>query len=162
MTGLDTNVLVRYLTQDDLAQARKANSLIDAAVGKGETLHLDVVVLCELVWVLRGAYGFGKQTVTDAVGKILDAAQFSVEDRDLLREALDAYRAGQGDFADHVLGLRNGKAGCSSTVTFYPAHHQHGLDAGRARPLEHGLAVGVELRHVDVAMTVDHGASTKR
>jgi len=118
MTGLDTNVLVRYLTQDDLAQARKANSLIDGAVGKGERLHLDVVVLCELVWVLRGAYDFGKETVAEAVEKILDAAQFSVEDRDLLREALEAYRAGRGDFADYVLGLRNRKAGCSATVTF--------------------------------------------
>jgi predicted nucleic-acid-binding protein len=118
MTGLDTNVLVRYLTQDDPAQARKASSLIDGAVGKGEPLHLDVVVLCELVWVLRGAYRFGRQTVGDALEKILDAAQFSVEDRDLLREALEAYRSGQGDFADYVLGLRNRRAGCSSTATF--------------------------------------------
>ncbi len=118
MTGLDTNVLVRYLTQDDLAQARKANSLIDGAVGRGEPLHLDVVVVCELVWVLRGAYRFGKQTVAEAVARILDAAQFSVEDRDLLRDALEAYRGGQGDLADYVLGLRNRKAGCSATVTF--------------------------------------------
>ena len=118
MTGLDTNVLVRYLAQDDPAQARKANSLIDGAVGKGEPLHLDVVVLCELVWVLRGAYRFGKQTVGDALERILDAAQFSVEDRDLVREALEAYRAGQGDFADYVLGLRNRQAGCSATATF--------------------------------------------
>jgi predicted nucleic-acid-binding protein len=118
MTGLDTNVLVRYLTQDDLAQARKANSVIDGAVASGERLHLDVVVLCELVWVLRGAYRFGKETVREAVAKILDAAQFAVEDRDLLREALEAYRSGQGDFADYILGLRNRKAGCSTTVTF--------------------------------------------
>lgn len=117
MTGLDTNVLVRYLTQDDLAQARKANAVVDGAVGSGERLHLDVVVLCELVWVLRGAYEFGKQTVIEALAKILDAAQFSVEDRDLLREAVEAYRAGQGDFADYVLGLRNRKAGCGGTVT---------------------------------------------
>jgi predicted nucleic-acid-binding protein len=118
MTGLDTNVVVRYLTQDDPSQSRKASSLIDGAVGKGEPLHLDVVVLCELVWVLRGAYRFGRQTIGDALEKILDAAQFSVEDRDLLREALKAYRAGQGDFADYVLGLRNLKAGCSATATF--------------------------------------------
>jgi predicted nucleic-acid-binding protein len=118
MTGLDTNVLVRYLTQDDLAQARKANAVIDGAVSSGERLHLDLVVLCELVWVLRGAYEFGKLTVIEALAKILDAAQFSVEDRDLLREALEAYRIGQGDFADYVLGLRNRNAGCSSTATF--------------------------------------------
>jgi predicted nucleic-acid-binding protein len=118
MTGLDANVLVRYLTQDNPAQARKANVLIEGAVGKGERLHLDVVVLCELVWVLRGAYGFGKETVAGALEKILDAAPFSVENRDLLKEALEAYRAGQGDFADYVLGLRNRKAGCSATATF--------------------------------------------
>jgi predicted nucleic-acid-binding protein len=118
MTGLDTNVLVRYLTQDDPAQSRKANSLIDGAVGSGERLRLDEVVLCELVWVLRGAYGFGKPTITDAVAKILDADQFSLEDRDLLREALEAYRGGRGDFADYVLGLRNRKAGSKATMTF--------------------------------------------
>jgi len=127
MTGLDTNVLVRYLTQDDLAQARKANALIDGAVGKGEGLHLDVIVLCELVWVLRGAYDFAKETVGEAVEKILDAAQFSVDDRDLLREALEAYRAGQGDFAEYVLGLRNRKAGCSATVTLDRALKKNGL-----------------------------------
>jgi predicted nucleic-acid-binding protein len=118
MTGLDTAVLVRYLTQDHLAQARKANAMIDGAVGSGERLHLDVVVLCELVWVLRSAYGFGKQTVIEALAKILEAAQFSVDDRDLLREGLEAYQGGQGDLADYVLGLRNRKAGCGATVTF--------------------------------------------
>ena len=118
MIGLDTNILVRYLTQDDAAQARKANRLIDGAVGKDERLHLDVIVLCELVWVLRGAYDFSKETVGDAVAQILDATRFSVDDRDLLREALEAYRSGQGDFSDCVLGMRNRRAGCSATATF--------------------------------------------
>jgi len=75
------------------------------------------VVVCEVVWVLRGAYDFNKETVAGAIEKILDAAQFSIEDRDLLREALEAYRTGQG-FADYVLGLRNRKAGGSATATF--------------------------------------------
>ncbi len=118
MKGLDTNVLVRYLTQDDPAQARKANALIGGVVGKGERLHLDLAVVCEVVWVLRGAYDLKKETVAGAIEKVLDAAQFSIEDRDLLREALEAYRTSQGDFADYVLGLRNRKAGCSATATF--------------------------------------------
>ena len=118
MTGLDTNVLVRYLTQDDPAQVRKANALIDGAVREGERLHLDVVVLCEVVWVLRGAYEIKKEGVADALEKILDAAQFHIEDRDLLREAVDAFRGGQGDFSDYVLGLRNRRAGCGATATF--------------------------------------------
>ncbi len=70
------------------------------------------------MWVLRGAYDLKKETVAGAIEKVLDAAQFSIEDRDLLREALEAYRTSQGDFADYVLGLRNRKAGCSATATF--------------------------------------------
>jgi predicted nucleic-acid-binding protein len=118
MIGLDTNVLVRYLTQDEPTQARKANALIDSAAGQGERLHVDVVVLCEVVWVLRGAYEFSKESVVDAISRILEAAQFSVEDRDLLRLALEAYRTGQGDLADYVLGQRNRRAGCDATMTF--------------------------------------------
>lgn len=118
MTGLDTNVLVRYLTQDDPVQARKANALIDGAIGRRERLHLDVVVLCEVVWVLRGAYEFNKETVAGAIENILDGGQFSIGDRDLLREALEAFRRGQGDFADYVLGLRNRRAGSAATATF--------------------------------------------
>ena len=106
------------LTQDDPTQARKANALIDRTVREGERLHLDVVVLCELVWVLRGAYQTPKEAVADALDKILDTSQFHIEDRDLLREAVASYRGGQGDFADYVLGLRNRGGGCGATVTF--------------------------------------------
>jgi predicted nucleic-acid-binding protein len=118
MKGLDTNVLIRYLTQDDPAQARKANALIDGAVARGEKIHLDVVVLCEAVWVLRDAYDFDRATIAGTLEKVLDAAQLSIDDSAALREALTAYRAGPGDFADYVLGLRNRKAGCSTTATF--------------------------------------------
>lgn len=118
MKGLDTNVLIRYLTQDDPAQARKANALIDGAVARGEKLHVDVVVLCEAVWVLRDAYEFDRGTIAGTLERILDAAQLSIDDSASLREALAAYRAGRGDFADYVLGLRNRKAGCGTTATF--------------------------------------------
>jgi predicted nucleic-acid-binding protein len=118
MIGLDTNVLVRYLTQDEPRQAKKANALIDGAAAKHQRLHLDVVVLCEVVWVLRGAYDFDKETVCGALDKILEAGQFSIDDRDVVREALAAYRRGGGDFADHVLGSRNRRNGCKLTVTF--------------------------------------------
>ena len=118
MTGLDTNVLVRYLTQDEPSQAKRANRLVaDAEVGR-EKLHIDVVVLCELVWVLRGAYGFEKSTVCAVLDKILDAALFSMDDRDIVREAAAAYRTGKGDLADYLLGSRNRTAGCRATVTF--------------------------------------------
>ena len=118
MTGLDTNGLVRYLTQDDARQSRRVNALVAEAVAAGERLFVGAVVLCELVWVLRGAYGFDKPTVADAIEKVIEAGAFSIEGRDVLGEALTAYRTGRGDFADYVLGLRNREAGCRTTVTF--------------------------------------------
>lgn len=118
MRGIDTNVLVRYLTQDDAGQARKANALVESATARREKLHLDGVVLCELVWVLRGAYGFDRATILGALEGILAVGQFSIADRDLVRRALAAYRDGRGDFADYLLGARNVAAGCTTTVTF--------------------------------------------
>ena len=118
MIGLDTNVLVRYLTQDDPTQARKANRLIEEAAAQGERLHIDVIVLCELVWVLGGAYGFDRQTMTSSLQKMLEVSQFSFEDKDLVRAALLEYARGKGDLADYLLGARGRQLGCQRTVTF--------------------------------------------
>jgi predicted nucleic-acid-binding protein len=118
MIGLDTNVLVRYLTQDDPAQSRRANAVVAAEIEKGERCRLDSVVLCELVWVLRGAYGYEKSTVVDTLERILATAQFEIGDKDLVRLALENHRNGPGDFADYLIGHRNREAGGSSTATF--------------------------------------------
>lgn len=118
MIGLDTNVLVRYLTQDDAVQARRANRLIADAMKNGEPMHLSAIVLCETVWVLRWAYRIGKADILRALTRILDTAQFSIEDPDACREALALYAEGRGDFSDYLLGTRNHRAGCSATVTF--------------------------------------------
>jgi len=118
MIGLDTNVLVRYLTQDEPGQARKASGVVAEAVALGERCFLGSVVLCELVWVLRGAYGFDKATVVSTLDRILSTAQFDIGDKDLARRALEEYRGGKADFADYMIGHSNREAGCESTVTF--------------------------------------------
>ncbi len=118
MIGLDTNVLVRYLTQDDPVQARRANAIVAAALEKGDRCRLDSVVLCELVWVLRGAYGYDKATVVDTVERILATAQFDIGNKDLVRRALEEHRLGPGDFADYLIGHANREDGCTSTATF--------------------------------------------
>jgi len=71
MTGLDTNVLVRYLTQDDPAQARKALRAIEDAASKGEDLFVANIVVCELVWVLETSYGYGRAEIIPVLEKIL-------------------------------------------------------------------------------------------
>ena len=118
MRGLDTSVLVRYLTQDDLGQARRANAAIAETVARGDRFSIGVIVFCELVWVLREAYRFDKMAVVTAVERILDTAQFVVEDKDLVRHALDDYRRGAGDFSDYLIGWRYRHSGCENALTF--------------------------------------------
>jgi predicted nucleic-acid-binding protein len=127
MKGLDTNVIVRFLTQDDPVQTRKANAVVDHALAGGERIHLDTIVLCELVWVLRSAYGFDRATVADALAKLIEAAQISIDDRDRARDAVRRYAAGKGDFADYMLALRNQGAKCETTLTFDRAHRKSEL-----------------------------------
>lgn len=118
MTGLDTNVLVRYLTQDDPRQSRRANAIVAEAVASGERLFVGVVVLCELVWVLRGPYALDKAEVVASLERILATAQLEIDQKDLVRAALEDYRTGGGDFADYVIGRRGREAGCGQTATF--------------------------------------------
>jgi predicted nucleic-acid-binding protein len=116
--ALDTNVLVRYLTQDDPAQARRANAFIAEQVATGARCFVGSVVLCELVWVLRGAYGVGKPDMLRTLERILTTAQFEIGDRDVVLRALEDFRSGRGDFADYVIGRHAREAGCAETATF--------------------------------------------
>ncbi len=118
MIGVDTNVLVRYLTQDDPGQARKIDTFVATAIERGDRLQVDDIVLCELVWVLRAAYRFGKPVIAAALDKVMSTGIFAFDDRELLRSALNDYRNGSGDFSDYVIGRRNLRAGCEHTVTF--------------------------------------------
>lgn len=76
------------------------------------------VTLCELVWVLDGAYRLDRLAIASALERILDTADFVVEDRDVVRRAVADYRRGPGDFADYLIGWRNRAAGCETTATF--------------------------------------------
>ena len=88
MIGLDTNVLVRYLTRDDPAQYAKAAAMIDAATDRGEQLVINTAVLCELVWVLGTAYSYSRAEIARALEQIFATAQFEVERLDEARQAL--------------------------------------------------------------------------
>lgn len=118
MTGLDTNILVRYLTHDDAVQAKKASAIIEDAAAKGEKLLIHSVVLCELVWVLESAYGYGRGDVATTLDRILRTAQFEVQDKETAWSAWADYRSGKADFADYLIGRANGKRGAAHTVTF--------------------------------------------
>jgi predicted nucleic-acid-binding protein len=113
MIGLDTNVLVRYLVQDDPEQSRRAAKCIESG-----TTFIGCIVLCELVWVLESAYDFPRSTVAEALEKILMTGDFEIEDRDQAWTALRDYRRTKADYADCLIAHRNTAAGCEETATF--------------------------------------------
>ena len=118
MIGLDTNVVVRYLTQDDPVQAARATEVIEDAAERGDRLFLSGVVLCELVWVLESAYGYERAEVTDVVERVLRTTQFEFDHKDQLWQAWQDYRTGKGDFSDYLIGRLGHAAGCRETLTF--------------------------------------------
>lgn len=118
MIGLDTNILVKYLTQDDPGQSKKANTEIEKGLSAGHMFYIADIVICELVWVLETAYGCDRREIVPVLENILRTKQFRFEDKDLLWQSLADYRNKKGDFADHLIGRAGHKAGCSETLTF--------------------------------------------
>lgn len=118
MTGLDTNLLVRYLVQDDPAQFAAVAQEIDRAAQQGERFVIAPIVLCELVWVLESAYACKRAEVTGVLEQILRTAQFEVLEKDMVWGAWEDYRTGKGDFSDYYLGRRHRQAGAEMTLTF--------------------------------------------
>ena len=125
MTGLDTNVLVRYLTHDDPDQAKKASAIIEDAATKNEKLLINPVVLCELVWVLEAAYDYGRSEVASTLDRILRTAQFEIPDKETVWGAWADYRSGKADFADYLIGRANSRFGAAYTVTFDKELKEH-------------------------------------
>lgn len=117
MIGLDTNVLVRYLTQDDVEQAALAVGLIEKQCTREQPCFINHIVLCEIVWVLGRAYGYPRDSIANVLERILRTAQFQIEDLPVAWTALRAYRQEKADFADGLIGSLNRQLGCEYTVT---------------------------------------------
>jgi predicted nucleic-acid-binding protein len=115
--GLDTNVLVRFLVQDDPGQAEAASSLI-AALTEDSPGFVCREVLVELVWVLERACGLGRDDIARALDGLLAARELVLEAADHAALALDRYRKGGPGFADQMVALAGQGAGCRDTVTF--------------------------------------------
>ena len=95
MISLDTNVLVRYLVEDDARQAALAASLIERVIKENERLFVSDVVICETVWVLSAAYEFGRAEIADTLRDVLRARHLVFAEPDQLTHALAAFAAGQ-------------------------------------------------------------------
>lgn len=118
MKGVDTNVLVRYITRDDPGQERAASRFLDSARTRSEPIFVNLIVLCELVWVLGRTYEYSRADVAAVIGQVLTTEQIVVEDADLAWLALSDFKASKADFADSLIGRKNLRLGCDATVTF--------------------------------------------
>jgi len=118
MIGLDTNVLVRHLVQDNPGQSRKATQVITKQCTRDDPGFINRVVLCELVWVLESAYGYSKDTIVPVLEKLFRTSQLKIEDVQAVWTAFRLYQKGKADFADCLLGATNRIGGCEWTVTF--------------------------------------------
>ncbi len=115
MIGLDTNVLVRYLTKDDEAQWQQAVGIINHAYYS----FISNVVLCELVWVLSGkSYQYSLTEILDTLELMLQSGKFEFVNRTVVYQAIKMTRLGKADFADYLIGAVNHNYQCSKTVTF--------------------------------------------
>lgn len=113
--GLDTNVVVRYLTRDDEAQWQKAVEIIN----QSESCFICNVVLCEIVWVLKGkSYRYTQAEIMQALELMLQSPKFEFENRSIIYQAIALTKKGTADFADYLIGVVNYEDGCIHTVTF--------------------------------------------
>lgn len=125
MIGIDTNVLVRYLVQDDPEQSAQSTLLIEQECNLSSPGYLSNIVLCELVWVLTGAYKYDKNLVIEVMEQILVTAELLVENENVVRKAINDYKIGSADFSDYLIVNNNQQSGCSKTYTFDKKLLQH-------------------------------------
>jgi predicted nucleic-acid-binding protein len=117
LKGLDTNVLVRLVTADDPAQVGRAREFLRHNRRHGPFL-INRIVLCELVWTLRRTFRFERDQIASVIARLLSSAEVTVEEHPTVRDALYLFRTSRADFADCLIGLSNGLAGCARTATF--------------------------------------------
>ena len=118
MIGLDTNILVRHLVQDDPVQSPKATALIEERLTEGNPGFISTVVMVETAWVLERSYALADHEIAGAIERILQIESLIVENQPEVFTAMTALKEGRGSFADALIGAINNQAGCSQTFTF--------------------------------------------
>ncbi len=118
MIGLDTNVLVRYLAQDDPLQSPKATEIIEHRLTEHEPGFISLVTMAETVWVLDRLYRLTAREISDAVELMLQADTLMIQNEQEVFSAMIALRTGTGSFADALIGELARWAGCDVTFTF--------------------------------------------
>ena len=117
MIGLDTNVVIRYIMQDDPKQSQKATRLIEA-LSTEVPGYVPLVAVVEIAWVLTSCYDLKRDQVAEAMDGILRTKEFIIDRAEQVAQALRVYKTGSADFADCLIERGATNAGCERTMTF--------------------------------------------
>jgi predicted nucleic-acid-binding protein len=117
VTGLDTNILVRFFAKDDPQQTPKARAVL-SSLTTAEPGWVGVATILELVWVMTSTIGVGRDTVAQILAELLTRETIVVERAETIEKALQSFRRGRADFADCLIAASAKAAGCKQTVTF--------------------------------------------
>jgi predicted nucleic-acid-binding protein len=116
--GLDTNALIRLLTEDDAGQAAAVRKRLAALDAVAESVLLNNVVLVETLWTLRRLYGFERAALLGLLEQLLSASTFCFEDRTTVSQAVSLFASSAADFSDCLIASQNARLGCETTITF--------------------------------------------
>ena len=118
MIALDTNVLMRFIVNDDEEQHERATSLIARAVEEEEPILLTDIVLVEAAWVLSFSYRYTRDEIIRVLGMLHMAHHVVFQSSDRLTRALKSYEERGGDFADYMIREHAQECGCRRVATF--------------------------------------------
>ena len=117
MLALDTNILVRLITNDDPAQAQCVQDALDGELAAERECMVGQVVLCELVWVLDRLYGYSVAQCQQTLAVLLGFAGLRFESRPVVLSVFKAWQQHGGDWADHLIGAQMQALGCEAVLT---------------------------------------------
>ncbi|MBA3041468.1 MAG: type II toxin-antitoxin system VapC family toxin [Alphaproteobacteria bacterium] len=117
LIGLDTNIVIRLLTNDDPDQRRLALQFAEG-LGKEYTAFMPLICVVELDWALRSQLGYTRRDASNAISKLLRVRGLTVEHHDLVVKALRQVTQNNADFADALIAARSIQEGCGSVKTF--------------------------------------------
>ena len=117
MIGLDTNVLVRYITQDDDKQSALANSLIDSLEASSAG-YVTLVTVTELNWVLESVYGVTRHQFVEVMQTLMALNTIKLDRAAVVASAVRVYSSSKADFSDCLIERLSASAGCDQTMTF--------------------------------------------
>ncbi len=117
MIGLDTNIVVRYLTHDDPVQTTAAVRVVES-LSETSPGFLSLIVIAELVWVLESAYRLKKSEVEHVLASLLRSKELVIERAEVVAQALRRFSASRADFADCLIERGGHAEGCPYTFTF--------------------------------------------